>query len=143
MGKAIFDQIDIVARDMAASLAFYQLAGVEMRDPIPEGAPPHHVHADQPAEGADLEFDSHALARVYNQGFDPKRARAVIGLKLEGRQEVDEAFERLILAGHRGLQVPYDAFWGARYAIVEDPDGNPVGLMSPLDPTRRSAPQGL
>jgi predicted enzyme related to lactoylglutathione lyase len=32
---------------------------------------------------------------------------------------------------HRRVrQPPYDAFWGSRYAIVEDPDGNPVGLMS-------------
>ena len=38
----------------------------------------------------------------------------------------------------RSQQPPFDAFWGARYAIVEDPDGNSVGLMSPVDPTRRS-----
>jgi hypothetical protein len=38
------------------------------------------------------------------------------------------------------VQVPYDAFWGARYAIVADPDGNEVGLMSPRDDDRRSFP---
>lgn len=27
---------------------------------------------------------------------------------------------------------------GARYAIVEDPDGNYVGVMSPSDPARRA-----
>ena len=32
-----------------------------------------------------------------------------------------------------GASKPSDAFQGARYAIVEDPDGNPVGLMSPID----------
>ena len=37
-------------------------------------------------------------------------------------------------------QAPYDAFWGGRFAIVEDPDGNPVGLMSPNDPAMRTAP---
>ena len=41
-------------------------------------------------------------------------------------------------AGYRGQQPPYDAFWGARYAVVEDPDGNAVGIMSPSDPDRRS-----
>jgi uncharacterized glyoxalase superfamily protein PhnB len=35
-------------------------------------------------------------------------------------------------------QPPYDAFWGARYAVVSDPDGNAVGIMSPIDPDRRS-----
>lgn len=42
--------------------------------------------------------------------------------------------------GHKGRQPPYDAFWGARYAIVADPDGNDVGLMSPLDEKRRTWP---
>jgi uncharacterized glyoxalase superfamily protein PhnB len=47
---------------------------------------------------------------------------------------------RFASAGYRGLQLPFDAFWGARYAIVEDPDGIAIGLMSPIDPTRRTAP---
>jgi hypothetical protein len=38
------------------------------------------------------------------------------------------------------LQPPYDAFWGARYAIVEDPDGIAVGLMSPISPDFKSVP---
>ena len=46
----------------------------------------------------------------------------------------------LTAAGYAGSQPPYDAFWGARYAIVEDPDGNDVGLMSPIDAQRRFVP---
>ena len=46
--------------------------------------------------------------------------------------------ELLTAAGHRGLQAPYDAFWGARYAVVEDPDGIAVGLMSPKSAEHRS-----
>jgi predicted enzyme related to lactoylglutathione lyase len=40
-------------------------------------------------------------------------------------------------------QPPYDTFCGARYAILLDPDGNYVGLMSPPDPARRSAPPDI
>ena len=46
----------------------------------------------------------------------------------------------------QGLQPPFDAFWGARYAIVEDPDGNPVAPDQPgrsgppLAAARRSEP---
>ena len=35
---------------------------------------------------------------------------------------------------------PIDAFWGARYAVVNDPDGNHVGIMSPSDEEHRSVP---
>ena len=52
---------------------------------------------------------------------------------------MDARYADLTAAGYRGQQPPWDAFWGARYAVVEDPDGNPVGLMSPIDPARRSA----
>jgi uncharacterized glyoxalase superfamily protein PhnB len=43
-------------------------------------------------------------------------------------------------AGYRGLREPHDAFWGARYAIIEDPDGIAVGLMSPVSPDKKSPP---
>ena len=56
------------------------------------------------------------------------------------REDVDDLYEELTAAGHAGQQPPYDAFWGARYAIVLDPSGNAVGLMSPVDPARRGRP---
>jgi hypothetical protein len=37
-------------------------------------------------------------------------------------------------------QAPYDAFWGARYAVVEGPGPIMVDLMSGTDPAHRSAP---
>jgi uncharacterized glyoxalase superfamily protein PhnB len=49
----------------------------------------------------------------------------------------------MVGAGYRGLQEPYDAFWGARYAIVEDPDGRHVGVMSPSDDEHRTAPPSI
>lgn len=44
------------------------------------------------------------------------------------------------LAFYRRLGLRIDVDWGARYAIVEDPDGNGVGLMSPIDPERKYWP---
>jgi uncharacterized glyoxalase superfamily protein PhnB len=37
-------------------------------------------------------------------------------------------------AGYVGHLAPIDAFWGARFAIVDDPDGNVVGLHGPRMP---------
>jgi hypothetical protein len=48
--------------------------------------------------------------------------------------------DEMTAAGYVGRQPPFDAFWGARYAIVADPDGNDVGLMSPIDESRRHWP---
>ena len=143
MAGARFSQINVVVRDMEASVAFYRRLGID----IPEGAVwttgsgGHHVKA---GEGEmDVEFDSHRMARAYNSGFAAERGRVVIGVDVESREAVDALWEALLAESVQGLQPPFDAFWGARYAIVEDPDGNPVGIMSPVDPSRRSAPPEL
>ena len=34
-------------------------------------------------------------------------------------------------AGAEAHKEPWDAFWGMRYAIVHDPDGNSVELFCP------------
>jgi uncharacterized glyoxalase superfamily protein PhnB len=140
MASVRFGQINLVARNLEETLAFYRRLGLD----IPEVSVwrthtgPHHATA-KIGDGVDLEFDSEALARAYNAGFGAERGRVVIGLALESREAVDLAWANLIAEGAQGLQPPFDAPWGARYAIVEDPDGNPVGLMSPVDPARRGA----
>ncbi|HZA78108.1 MAG TPA: VOC family protein, partial [Acidimicrobiales bacterium] len=57
------------------------------------------------------------------------------------REAVDELYAKVAAAGYASRQPPYDAFWGARYAVVADPEGNDVGLMSPIDPERRYTPE--
>ena len=64
----------------------------------------------------------------------------MIGFRVAARSTVDETFEQLKSAGYEVQKEPYDAFWGARYAVVADPDGNAVGIMSAVDPSRRSRP---
>jgi Glyoxalase/Bleomycin resistance protein/Dioxygenase superfamily len=71
---------------------------------------------------------------------DPASVGVVIGFALPSRAAVDDRHAELTSAGYRGRQPPFDAFWGARYAIVADPDGNDVGLMSPIDESRRTRP---
>ena len=144
MSGARFNQVNLVVHDMQGSLAFYRRLGLDIpqADVWESGGHAHHASAATGHE-VDLEFDSVKLAHAYNRGFAAERGRVVVGVSLESREAVDALWEGLLSEGAQGLQPPYDAFWGARYAIVEDPDGNPVGLMSPVDPARRSAPPEL
>jgi uncharacterized glyoxalase superfamily protein PhnB len=45
---------------------------------------------------------------------------------------VDSVYEDLVGAGYHGELKPWDAFWGMRYAVVHDPDGNGVDLFAQL-----------
>ena len=145
------DQVSLVSGDVEASIAFYRRLGLDISDGqiwrTASGI--HHVSAGRASAGgataAGLDFDlgSAALARIWNtgwQGAADLRGRIVIGFALASREAVDETWADLTGAGYKGLQAPYDAFWGARYAVVEDPDGVAVGLMSPMSAAHRSAP---
>ncbi len=144
MSGARFNQVNLVVRDMHQSLAFYRRLGLDIPEDGIWAIDGQGHHAKAKTEGdVDLELDSVKFAHVYNRGFAAERGRVVIGIQLESREAVDTLWNALLAEGAQGLQPPYDVFWGARYAIVEDPDGNPVGLMSPADPARRSAPPEL
>ena len=140
------DQIDLVSKDILVTVAFYRLLGVK----IPKNAiwstktGAHHVTVHLP-NGMQIGLGSPALARAYNKGYRGSAGggNVVIGFSVATRRAVDAAYAKLTKAGHKGMQPPWDAFWGARYAIVADPDGNHVGIMSPSDPKKRSAGPNL
>lgn len=150
MSKPMLDQINLVCGDVDASIAFYRRLGVDIPDGAiwhtPTGA--HHVSAgDRSAEKAiDFDLDSTAFARCWNSGWKGRTdltGRVVVGFGVATRAAVDGIFRDMIAAGYRGLQEPHDAFWGARYAIIEDPDGIAVGVMSPVSPDKKSPPPNV
>lgn len=132
----VLGQVNLVVRDMEATVAFYRRLGLTIPDTHAEFQA-HHRNARMPG-GIDIDFDSVTFARHWDKGW--AGGMGVLGFKVESRERVDEIYADLTGAGYRAQQEPYDAFWGARYAVVEDPDGNAVGIMSPIDPQRRSDP---
>jgi catechol 2,3-dioxygenase-like lactoylglutathione lyase family enzyme len=147
MRKPIFDQINIVCNDLSASIAFYRRLGVD----IPEdgiwtthSGVHHATGAEQASDlGVAFDLDSSVFARHWNAGWKDRSdlgGRVVIGFGVALRADVDEIFDDMTGAGYRGLREPHDAFWGSRYAIIEDPDGIAVGVMSPMSVEMKSPP---
>jgi catechol 2,3-dioxygenase-like lactoylglutathione lyase family enzyme len=134
--RPVLDQVNVVVRDMDAAVTFYRRLGLEIADTAPHWDP-HHRSAVT-ARGVDLDIDSSAFAQRWDEGRIAGTTGVVVGFRVEARETVDAIYGDLVAHGAVGRQPPWDAFWGARYAIVEDPDGNPVGIMSAMDPTRRT-----
>ena len=144
LSAPVLDQLNLVVADMARSIDFYRALGLEVPDDAiwrtETGA--HHVVMNMP-DGFELALDSAALAAVYNAGwreFKGEGNRTVMSFRYADAAEVDTVYEHIVGLGYGSSQPPYYTFWGSRYAIVADPDGNHVGLMSPPDPAHRGAP---
>jgi uncharacterized glyoxalase superfamily protein PhnB len=131
--------INVIVRDMTASLDFYQRLGVAVPQPGDETG--NHVQLKMPG-GFSLELDTAESARLWHAGWRADRASATVVMNfiLPSRQAVNDRYGELTEAGYQGRQPPFDAFWGSRYAIVADADGNDVGLMSPVEQSRRTWP---
>ncbi len=151
MSRPTLNQINLVCSNLDASIAFYRRLGMEIPSAAgvwrtPSGG--HHTSAAEQSVDRAIKFDldSAVFAQHWNtawKGRTDLRGRIVIGFGVPTRTDVDDVFRDMTRAGYRGLQEPYDALWGARYAIIEDPDGIAVGLMSPVSPDKRSPPPNL
>jgi uncharacterized glyoxalase superfamily protein PhnB len=93
--------------------------------------------------GFRLEFDNLAMTNIWHPGSRSDEGGAsssVLTFSLPSREAVDALHADVTAAGYISRQAPHDAFWGSRFAIVQDPDGRDVGLMSAPDPARRFVP---
>ena len=125
---ANLNAIGIVVSDMARSIRFYRLFGLD----VPETPDAPHVEARLP-NGMRLMFDTEGTIRSFWPEWE-RRAGNQLSLAFEcaGPAEVDETYRRAVEAGFAGEKAPWDAFWGQRYAQLRDPDGVPVDLFAAL-----------
>src|SRR5262249_56172064 len=120
-------------RGMGGTRRLCERLGVTFKDGPPEWAA-HHASGAMP-DGIRLEFDSAVFAQRWNPGWRESGVgnRAVLFFGVANREDVDRVYGTIVGRGYRSQQAPVDAFWGARYAIVEDPGGNAVGVVSPME----------
>jgi catechol 2,3-dioxygenase-like lactoylglutathione lyase family enzyme len=122
-----FALVGIAVKDMAESLRFYRLLGLE----IPEDKD-SEPHVEYERGSVKFAWDTIEILRgVYDEWVeDPVGHRVELAFECGSRDEVDELYRRIVAAGHEGHKEPWDAFWGQRYAIVVDPDGNLLSLFA-------------
>jgi uncharacterized glyoxalase superfamily protein PhnB len=115
---------------MATSLAFYRLLGLEVPDDADDQP---HVEVTLPG-GLLLAWDTVDIVRSFDPSWTAPTGghRAALAFDCGDAAGVDDAYALLVGSGHDGHLAPWDAFWGQRYAVVHDPDGNAVDLYAEL-----------
>jgi uncharacterized glyoxalase superfamily protein PhnB len=120
--------IGIVSADIAESVRFYRLLGLDVPDPADR--PDGHIDVDL-GNGVRLMFDTEDVVRSFEADWERTDGNQVsIAFECDSPAQVDEVYARIVEAGFASRKEPWDAFWGQRYAQVSDPDGVPVDLYA-------------
>lgn len=124
-----FTAVGSPVADMAAALEFYRLLGLN----VPQDAEAEpHVEIPLNAD-TKLLFDTHETMKAFDGEWAPSRdGRISLAFDCGSPADVDAMYAKITGAGHEGHLAPFDAFWGQRYAVVRDPDGNAVDLYASL-----------
>jgi catechol 2,3-dioxygenase-like lactoylglutathione lyase family enzyme len=121
--------IGIVASDMANSIRFYRLLGLDVPETPDEG----HVDTFLP-NGVRFMLDTEEVVRSFKEDWSRETGNQIgIAFECASPAEVDEVYARITEAGFEGEKEPWDAFWGQRYALLRDPDGVEVNLYAALE----------
>lgn len=126
------DAVGLVVDDMARSLAFYRHLGLDLPADA-DGQP--HAEATLPG-GLRLLWDTVETVQSFDPDWKPPTGGSRMGLAFGcgSPAEVNATYDELVSLGYHGHKAPWDAVWGQRYALLEDPDGNSVDLFAPLAP---------
>jgi catechol 2,3-dioxygenase-like lactoylglutathione lyase family enzyme len=123
---AALNAIGIVVSDMARSIAFYRLLGLDVPDTPGEG----HVDTFLP-NGLRFMLDSEETVKSFRPEWQRQAGNQLsLAFECDSPAEVDATFARAVEAGFAAEKEPWDAFWGQRYAQLADPDGVPVDLYA-------------
>jgi len=125
---ASLNAIGIVVSDLERSIAFYRLLGLDVPETPGEG----HVETTL-ANGGRLMLDTEETVTSFQPEWTRQTGNQLsLAFECTGPAEVDETYARMVEAGFHGEKKPWDAFWGQRYAQLQDPDGVPVDLYAAL-----------
>jgi catechol 2,3-dioxygenase-like lactoylglutathione lyase family enzyme len=124
-----FNFIGMAVADMAIALDFYRRLGLDIP---PDADTQPHVEYQLPG-GMKLAWDTVDTIRSFDPEWaTPHGSRVSLAFECDSPAQVDKVYADLTTAGTHGHKEPWDAFWGQRYAIVHDPDGNDISLYASL-----------
>jgi len=119
--------VNLYTRDIEAGIRFYRdLLGFRETFRTPQEGVPSHVEMSLHGFGIGL-GTVEAAKRVHGVDASPGSPAMVL---VVWTHDVDEAFRTLTAAGVPAVQPPHDSANSNRSALLRDPDGNLVNIVS-------------
>jgi catechol 2,3-dioxygenase-like lactoylglutathione lyase family enzyme len=123
------DAVGVSSSNLKQTAAFYELLGFKFGE-IKDGE--DHIEPIIERGGMRLMIDSKELMTQLIHAEPQPGNHSAFAILYDSPAEVNAVAQQVKLAGHTVVAEPWDAFWGQRYAIVQDPDGYRVDLFAAL-----------
>lgn len=123
--------IGIFTSNLSKTVEFYSLIGFK----FPEfKSDEQHLEATTTPGETRLMIDSKELIKSLI-GEEPKPGNcSVFAVEYISVDELNKTAQKVSLAGFTVFKEPWDAFWGQRYCVVQDPDGHRIDLYAAIPP---------
>ncbi|MEO7119208.1 MAG: VOC family protein [Candidatus Limnocylindrales bacterium] len=122
MAPPRFTMVVIPIAEMARSVAFYRLLGVEFPPDVEER---RDVVVDI-GGGHQLVLTSTFTRNLPDMVQPSGDGRVMLEFFVDGEDAVDSTYSALVAAGHRSRREPFRTDFGAYMGLVDDPDGTTV-----------------
>lgn len=123
------DAVEVTTSDMRRTVEFYSLLGFEFPDLKDDE---DHLEPRTPDGSARLMIDTKKMMSEMLGAPPQPGNHGSFAIRYDAPGEVDGAAKKVKEAGCKVVKEPWDAFWGQRYAVVQDPDGYQIDLYAPL-----------
>lgn len=123
------DAVGVSSTNLQKTVTFYELLGFQFGE---YAADEQHLEPVTPDGSARLMIDlAPMLESILGEAPRPGN-HSSFAVQYASPAEVDKVAAAVKAAGHSLPAEPWDAPWGQRYAIVQDPDGYRVDLYAAL-----------
>jgi uncharacterized glyoxalase superfamily protein PhnB len=123
------DAIGVTSKNIKETAKFYNLLGFHF--PEFKQDEKHLEPTTHPGE-VRLMIDDRDLIKSITGKEPVPPTHSTFAILCESPAEVDLTTQHIKDAGYTVIKAPWDAFWGQRYAIVQDPDGYMVDIFANL-----------
>lgn len=121
--------IGVTSKDLKKTVKFYETLGFV----FPEFKEDEdHIESTSSKNGLRLMIDDYKIVEEII-GEKPKASNhSVFAIEADSPKDVDNMVDKLRENNYIIKKEPWDAFWGQRYAVVQDPDGYLIDIFKNL-----------
>jgi catechol 2,3-dioxygenase-like lactoylglutathione lyase family enzyme len=124
------DAVSVVSTNLEKTARFYSVLGFVFQ---PFGKDEKHIEPQTKPGDVRLMIDTADLIESIIGSKPTPPNHSSFAILCDHPSDVDAVCEKIKAEGFVVTKEPWDAFWGQRYAIVQDPDGYMIDLFASLE----------